>query len=112
MTVNADEVRMDIKIFSKMTDNHINQAIEISKLQVQSDKIADNAINIATIQFARHLLYIDSFMDYGGVTSASTFGNSQTIADKTSHDPYLEQYQQTLRQFGKSKNKGKVITLD
>lgn len=108
--ITVDQVKRDFKIFQKFDDGHVKEAITNAELQVKSDQIADEAVESATILYARHLLYRDWFMSYGGVQSASTFGNTQTMVNFGGVDPYLIDYNKKVDQYGIDSNLGDVWT--
>lgn len=98
--VTVEDVTEDMPMFENFTTKHVQNAISKAKLQAKADEISPDAFNMGVIEFAKHLLYIDYFMSYGGVTASSMMGTSQTIADKTDNDPYLNQYNNTVSLFG------------
>lgn len=112
MLPTVKDVRGNIKIFNadSFEDDVINSCIEESSLKIKNDDIKEDMQKFAIITWCRHLLYIDSFMNYGGVTSASTFGNSQTISDMHNDDPYLQKYNQIAKDFGNAEEFGQVWT--
>lgn len=100
MTVLVNDVKSDIQMFQKFSDEHVKNTIKEATMQAKADSIDDYAFDVGVIEFSKHLLYADNFMNYGGVTSSSLMGTSQTIADKTDDDPYLNQYKNTVLNYG------------
>lgn len=88
------DVKSDYKIFQSFSDDHIT----------------DDALARGIISWTRHLLYTDWFMNYGGVQSAGTFGNTQTMVNFNGVDPYLQEYDQVVDDYGVSDNLGAVWT--
>ena len=74
-----ENIKSDINIFQGFSDAHIKERLDDAALKASHDQISEDALINATRAWTRHLLYNDWFMNYGGVQSASTFGNSQTI---------------------------------
>lgn len=106
----TDAIKSDIKIFQNFSDAHIQETLTNAELQVKHDQIADEAVDRAETLYARHLLYRDWFMNYGGVQSASTFGNSQTMVNFNGVDDYLIGYNNLIDQYGESDDMGAVWT--
>ncbi|MEJ6401028.1 hypothetical protein [Nicoliella lavandulae] len=113
MTVSVDQVKSDIKIFQKMSDEHIQLAIGMGQSQAQSDKIDPIAFDSGVILMAKYYLYIDWFKGNGGVTGASALGQSQTVAnpDATS-DGWLALYQDIVDRYGQATNLGSFDMYD
>lgn len=65
----------------------------------------------AVLNYSRHLLMIDIFSKYNGVTNATTMNNTQTITDKTNNDPYLMEYNRLLNLFGSSTQEKGTVTF-
>lgn len=77
---------------------------------VQDADIIQTVLDTAVLNYARHILMIDVFSKYNGVTSATTMGNSQTVTDKTNNDPYLAEYNRLVSLYGSSmQEKGTVV---
>ncbi|MFC6180014.1 hypothetical protein [Lactiplantibacillus daowaiensis] len=111
MSVSVSDVKGSISIFQNFTDDEINQQLTLANQQALNDGLIDDLLIAGTIQYARHLLYVDWAMSYGGVQSASTLGNSQTNFNLLmSNDPYLLQYNATVASFGNGSNMGAVWT--
>lgn len=101
--------------FKQFSDDAVKRDIQLGVARANSDGL-DNPNGIdngnidqiqavfdgAVLAYARHLMMIDIFAQYNGVTSATTLGNSQTITDKTNNDPYLAEYNRTVTQYGSS----------
>ncbi|CAI2679652.1 hypothetical protein [Apilactobacillus apinorum] len=100
MTVSINDVTDDIEMFQDFSESHVNNAIKRATLQTKNDSVVDIAFDTAVTEYAKHLLYVDYFMNYGGVTSSSMLGVSETVSDKTSNDPYLNQYLTTVQNYG------------
>lgn len=71
-TPTVADVKSDIKIFQNFSDDHITERINDAVSQVNHDQISDDQQARAIRAFARHLLYSDFVMNYGGVQSAGT----------------------------------------
>lgn len=111
MAVSVSDVKGSIGIFQNFTDDEINNHLISAEQQVSNDGLPDSMISADTIQYTRHLLYVDWAMSYGGVQSASTLGNSQTNFNLLmSNDPYLLQYNADVANFGNGGNMGAVWT--
>lgn len=77
---------------------------------IQDADITQTVFDTAVLNYARHILMIDVFSKYNGVTSATTMGNSQTVTDKTNNDPYLAEYNRLVSLYGSSmQEKGTVV---
>ena len=123
-TVTPDAVIGIKEDFRKFTTDYINLVIKQASARAIGDGLntpigTDDADIIQTIydtavlNYARHLLMIDIFSEYNGVTSATTMNNSQTITDKTNSDPYIAEYNRILNLYGSSmQEKGTVIFYD
>lgn len=123
-TVTPDAVIGIKEDFRKFTTDYINLVIKQASARAIGDGLntpigTDDADIIQTIydtavlNYARHLLMVDLFSEYNGVTSATTMNNSQTITDKTKTDPYLAEYNRILNLYGSSmQEKGTVIFYD
>lgn len=123
-TVTPDAVIGIKEDFRKFKDDYINLVIKQASARAIGDGLntpigTDDADIIQTIydtavlNYARHLLMIDLFSKYNGVTSATTMNNSQTITDKTNSDPYIAEYNRILNLYGSSmQEKGTVIFYD
>ncbi|KRM91594.1 hypothetical protein [Fructilactobacillus florum] len=103
-------VKSSMPIFADFTDEDVQARIDEAKTEVDVDKIDEKMVNVAIVTFARHLLYLDYFTGNGGVTSAGTLGNTQTIADMHNDDPYLQRYQSIVEKYGISSNYGSVTS--
>lgn len=111
MTVTADDVKGNIRIFQDADDSELDKQIKLADSQAEKDGLTEDAREAGTIQFARHLAYVDWAMSYGGVQSASTMGNSQTNFNLLmNNDPYLLQYNATVSKFGNGNSMGAVWT--
>lgn len=108
--VTVDQVKQDMRIFQKMDDGHITWAIQSATNQANSDQIQPLHFDEGVIDFAQHLLYRDWFMSYGGVSAASTFGNSQTLINTNGVDQFLISYNNVVAQFGVDSEMGDVWT--
>lgn len=106
----ANDVRGDIGMFQDYSDVHINERIEDAVAKAKHDQITDDALASAIRAWARHLLYKDWFMNYGGVQSASTFGNSQTMVNFNGYDDYRAEYDDIVDDYGVSDSMGAVWT--
>ncbi|KRN13460.1 hypothetical protein IV37_GL000182 [Fructilactobacillus fructivorans] len=93
-----------------ISDVVFNELVNEANKVAVSDGVSDDMLKTATTWLTRHLIYINLFMGSGGVTSAATLGNSQTIADHTQNDPYLQHYEQIVNQFGSGDSLGSVTT--
>ena len=104
------DVKSDYKIFQSFSDNHITERINDAIAKAQHNQISDDALTRGIISWTRHLLYTDWFMSYGGVQSAGTFGNTQTMVNFNGADPYLQEYNQIVDDYGVSDEMGAVWT--
>lgn len=99
--VDASTVKSDIKTFNTFSDSHVNEAIEHAKVRALDDGIPQNrtAFNFAVIDYARHLLTLDFFQNYG-VVSANDLGQSETLANPNTYDDgYLKAYNDLAGDF-------------
>lgn len=105
-------VRSDFKTLQEFSDEHVEEAITGARVQVIVDEIQapDDVKTRAVILFARHLLFSDRVMSYGGVLSASTFGNSQTLKDFGGNDLFLHDYDTIVAKYGVDEDMGAVWT--
>ena len=78
---------------------------------VDDADIVQTVFETGVLNYARHLLMIDQFSEYNGVTQASTMQNSQTITDKTKTDPYLAEYNRILNLYGTSMQEKGMVTF-
>lgn len=78
---------------------------------VDDADIVQTVFDTGVLNYARHLLMIDLFSEYNGVTQASTMQNSQTITDKTKTDPYLAEYNRILNLYGTSMQEKGMVTF-
>lgn len=108
--ITVAQVTSDFKIFQEFSDDHVTEAITRATKQVAYDQLTDQ-VDEATILFARHLLFSDWEASYGGVLSASTFGNSQSMKDYGGNDPFMRDYTDLVTQYGQSNDLGEVWTL-
>lgn len=104
------DVKSDYKIFQSFSDDHITERINDAIAKAQHNQISDDALARGIIAWTRHLLYTDWFMNYGGVQSAGTFGNTQTMVNFNGADPYLQEYNQIVDDYGVSDDMGAVWT--
>lgn len=123
-TVTPDAVIGIKQDFNKFPTDYIKLVIKQASARAMGDGLntpagVDDADTIQTVydtavlNYARHLLMIDLFSEYNGVTSATTMNNSQTITDKTNSDPYLAEYNRILNLYGTSMlEKGTVMFYD
>lgn len=105
----AENVQGEIDIFSDFEFDTVKEKINEAKLKVDKDKVDDSMKRVATLYYARHLLYIDYFMSSGGVTGATTLGQSFTNADMHNNDPYLQHYNQIVNDYGYDSSLGSVV---
>ena len=121
-TVTPDAVIGIKEDFRKFKNDYINLVIKQASARAIGDGLntpigTDDADIIQTIydtavlNYARHLLMIDLFSEYNGVTSATTMNNSQTITDKTKTDPYLAEYNRILNLYGSSMQEKGTVTF-
>lgn len=111
--VMPDNVRSNAQMFDGITDDTINRYISEATQRATADKLPDAFINEGIIDFTRHKVYIDFAMQYGGVQSASTLGQSQTNLDLISkNDPYLSDYLDLVDRYGESSELGAVWAED
>ena len=121
-TVTPDAVIGIKEDFKKFTTDYINLVIKQASARAIGDGLntpigTDDADIIQTIydtavlNYARHLLMVDLFSEYNGVTSATTMNNSQTITDKTKTDPYLAEYNRILNLYGSSMQEKGTVTF-
>lgn len=121
-TVTPDAVIGIKEDFRKFTNDYINLVIKQASARAIGDGLntpigTDDADIIQTIydtavlNYSRHLLMIDLFSEYNGVTSATTMNNSQTITDKTKTDPYLAEYNRILNLYGSSMQEKGTVTF-
>lgn len=112
LIVNVEDVRSDFKDFQEFTDKHVAEAIKHAQWQVSADKIDadDNVKQRAVTLYARHVLFSDWVMSYGGTLSGSTFGNSQTVRDFGGYDYFLSDYEDIKANYGCDENMGAVWT--
>lgn len=121
-TVTPDAVIGIKEDFRKFTTDYINLVIKQASARAIGDGLntpigTDDADIIQTIydtavlNYARHLLMVDLFSEYNGVTSATTMNNSQTITDKTKTDPYLAEYNRILNLYGSSMQEKGTVTF-
>ncbi len=109
-TPTITDVKSDYKIFQNFSDDHITGRINDAIAKTQHDQISDDALAGGILAWARHLLFTDWVMNYGGVLSASTFGNTQTMVNFNGVDPYLQEYNQIVADYGVSDDMGAVWT--
>ncbi|GAY74274.1 hypothetical protein [Lentilactobacillus kosonis] len=109
-SITPDVIKQDFKIVKNFADDHIQRAIDSAVNQVKSDQIEATHVDEATTSFAKHLLYRDWFMSYGGVQSAGTFGNSQSMVNFNGSDPYLLNYNDIVDKYGTGQNMGAIWT--
>lgn len=120
-TVTPDAVIGIKEDFKKFSTDYIQLVIKQASARAIGDGLnapygVDDADIIQTVfdssvlNYARHLLMIDIFSEYNGVTNATTMNNTQTITDKTKTDPYLAEYNRILNLYGTSmQEKGTVM---
>lgn len=104
------DVKSDYKIFQDFSDDHITERVNDAIAKAQHDQISDDALARGIIAWARHLLYTDWVMSYGGVQSAGTFGNSQTMINFNGYDDYRAEYDDIVDDYGVSDDMGAVWT--
>lgn len=109
-TLTPEDIKSDINIFQGFSDDHIKERLDDATLKASHDQISDDALINATRAWTRHLLYKDWFMNYGGVQSASTFGNSQTMINFNGYDDYRAEYDDIVDDYGVSDSMGAVWT--
>lgn len=107
--ITTEQVKSDFNIFQEFSDTHIQEAIDNATKQVAYDQLSD-CITEATVDYARHLLYRDWEMSYGGVSAASTFSASQTMKDFGGYDRFLQAYDDKCDQYGVNSHLGEVWT--
>ncbi|WP_282804028.1 hypothetical protein [Secundilactobacillus kimchicus] len=112
LTVTAETVKSDFKAFQEFTDDHVTEAIKRAKRQVLADRIESDDVvkQEAVTLYARHVLFSDGVMSYGGTLSGSTFGNSQTVRDFGGYDYFLSDYEDIKAKYGCDENMGAVWT--
>lgn len=121
-TITVDAVIGIKKNFQKFPNDYVARCIKVACAQATSDGLStpegvtdQDDIQIiydeAVLSFARHLLVVDLFAEYDGVTQASTMQNSQTITDKTTNDMYLAKYNNYLNKYSNSNNKQGGVTF-
>lgn len=110
--VTVDMVKRDFNIIKNFDDGHVDQAIQDATTQVKQDQIDDAHQTRAVITYAKHLLYQDWFMSYGGVISAGTFGNTQSMANFNGQDNYLIEYNNLVANYGISEELGAAWSED
>lgn len=111
MPVSVSDVKGSIQTFQNFTDDEVTQQIKLADSQAVHDGLTEEALTAGTIQYTRHLLFVDYAMSYGGVQSATTLGNTQTNFNLLmNNDPYLLQYNATVNTFGNGNNMGAVWT--
>lgn len=105
----TEQVKSDFNIFQGFSDTHIQEAIDKATKQVAYDQLSD-CIDEATVDYARHILFLDNEMAYGGVSAASTFSASQTMKDYGGYDPFMQAYDDLCDQYGNNSRLGEVWT--
>lgn len=121
-TVTPDAVIGIKQDFKKFPTDYIKLVIKQASARAIGDGLnapygVDDADIIQTVfdssvlNYARHLLMIDIFAEYNGVTNATTMNNSQTITDKTKTDPYLAEYNRILNLYGTSMQEKGTVTF-
>lgn len=108
-TITVEQVVSDFHVFQEFSDDHVNEAIKRAQAQVASDQLSDEA-ELATILYARHCLLNDWESSWGGVQSASTFGNSQTMKDYGGYDRFIQDYDGLVAKYGASEDLGEAWT--
>lgn len=106
------DIRGKIDIFDEFEfdDNSISNYLDEAQIKVKLDEINDDMQKFAIISWVRHLLYVDWFMKEGGTLSGTSLGQSQSIADMRSDDPYLNKYNQIKLDYGNFEEFGQVWT--
>lgn len=121
-TVTPDAVIGIKDDFKQFPTDYINSVIKQASVRAIGDGldkpfgVTDNdqiqvIYDSAVLSYARHLLMIDIFSKYNGVTNATTMNNAQTITDKTNNDPYLMEYNRLLNLFGSSTQEKGTVTF-
>lgn len=111
MAATNEDVKGTLKIFQSLTDEEVTKAINRANRKAEHDGLTDAALDDGTVDYARHLLFIEHAMSYGPVQSSETFGNQQTNFDKLSgNDPFLIEYNDLVEAFGSGANWGDVWT--
>ena len=112
-------IKSDFKQFS---NDYISRTIKSGTVRALGDGL-DQPLNTtdqdtiqqifddAVLAYSRHLLMVDIFAQYNGVTQASTMQNSQTITDKTKNDPYLAEYNRISALYGSSTLQRGTVTF-
>lgn len=108
-TITTDQVKSDFHIFQDFSDTHIQEAIDKAAKQVVSDQLSDR-IEEATVDYARHVLFQDWEMSFGGVSAASTFSASQTMKDFGGYDRFIQDYNDLVYRYGVDSSMGEVWT--
>lgn len=121
-TVTPDLVIGIKEDFKKFPTDYIKQVINQASMHAIGDGLntpfgvtdqgqIKTIFDSAVLNYARHLLMIDIFSEYNGVTSATTMNNSQTITDKTNNDPYIVEYNRQVNLFGSSTQTKGTVTF-
>lgn len=121
-TVTPDAVIGIKEDFKKFPTDYIQQVIKQASTHAIGDGLnapfgvtdqdqIQTIFDGAVLNYSRHLLMIDIFSEYNGVTSATTMNNSQTITDKTNNDPYIVEYNRQVNLFGSSTQTKGTVTF-
>lgn len=110
---NVQKVKEFAVEFADVDDEVINNLIDDAALQIESDGLPDKYQELGCRLLVCHLLFVLNMTKYGGVSSATSMGESQTMFDwSKGNDPYMEMYKDLVDRFGHSRRKGKVFTID
>ncbi|USS94002.1 hypothetical protein M8332_06865 (plasmid) [Fructilactobacillus ixorae] len=96
------DIIRNIDIFKDFDNETIDEKIRIARMKAIKDGVDKDALNTAVSAYARHLLLVTYFASNGGITSATTLGQSFQNVDLTKSDPFLDEYNQISSDFGNS----------
>jgi len=113
MITTPDKVKAYATEFSDVDDDMITSVIDDASMQMESDELPDKYQELGSRLLTCHLLFVLSVTKYGGVASATSMGESQTMFNwSQGNDPYMQLYKDLVDRYGHSKRKGSVFTID
>lgn len=109
----ADKVKKYATEFADVDDKVIESTIADATLQMEADELPGKYQELGCRLLVCHLLFVLNMAKYGGVSSATSMGESQTMFDwSKDNDPYMEMYKDLVDRFGHSRRKGSAFTVD